>query len=247
MNPIGIRNEDQMGSRDRWFEDRTTAISVLEHGGAVPGGTRVRRSGWPGWRSATGRSCGRRARASSGWPSPSATTGTTPNITHAAPGSTSDPSSAPPPGRAHRAPGEGWPRPTPRRRTGWPSGPASTAALGRRRPCRALSRLTLRWSDAHGGVTVPVERPSRWQDPHGGATLSGSASLSAWALSRGVVLLPGRLGWAAGGERARGGGRRRRGRACISCRNRRGRVGCGRPSCRPGVGAGRRRRAARLR
>ena len=176
MNPIGIRNEDQIGSRDPWFEDRTTAISVLEHGGAVPGGARVWRSGWPGWRSATGRSCGRRARAGSGWPSPSATTGTTPDATHAAPGSTSDPSSAPPPGRAPPGSGRGLARPA-------PNGPSP-----------------------QGGWAEPL-----------------------------------------GGERARGGGRRRRGRACISCRNRRGRVGCGRPSCRPGVGAGRRRRAARLR
>jgi hypothetical protein len=45
-----------------------------------------------------------------------------------------------------------------------------------------------------------------------------------------------------------GGGRWRRGRACISCLSRRGRVGCGRPSCRPGgVERWWRRRAPRLR
>jgi hypothetical protein len=35
MNPIGIRDEDQIGSRGWRFEDRTAANSVLEHGGAV--------------------------------------------------------------------------------------------------------------------------------------------------------------------------------------------------------------------
>jgi hypothetical protein len=214
MNPIGIRNEDQIGTRDPWFADRTTATSVLEHGGAVPGGTRVRRSRWPAWRSATGRSCGRRAGASSGWPMPSATTGTTPDATHAAPGSTSDPGSAPRPGSAHRAPGAGWPRPAPRRWTGWPSGSASTASLP-----SALSRLTLPAERPHPRRRSPVE----------------------------VVLHPREAGPSRRVERARGGGRRRRGRACISCRSRRGRAGCGRPSCRPGVGAGRRRRAARPR
>ena len=179
MNPIGIRNEDQLGTRDPWFADRTTATSVLEHGGAVPGGTRVRRSRWPAWRSATGWSCGRRARAGSGWPMPSATTGTMPDATHAAPGSTSDPGSAPRPGSAHRAPAA---RPHPRRRS-------------------------------------PAE----------------------------VVLHPREAGPSRRVERARGGGRRRRGRACISCRSRRGRAGCGRPSCHPGVAVGWRRRAPRLR
>jgi hypothetical protein len=101
MNPIGIGNEDRIGSRGRWFGDGTTATSVLEHGGAGPGGTGVRRSGWVRRRSATGRSCGPRARAGSGWTSPSGTTGSAPNASHAAaPGSTSDPGSAPPPGRA---------------------------------------------------------------------------------------------------------------------------------------------------
>jgi hypothetical protein len=33
MNPIGIGNEDRIGSRGRWFGDGTTATSVLEHGG----------------------------------------------------------------------------------------------------------------------------------------------------------------------------------------------------------------------
>ena len=47
--------------------------------------------------------------------------------------------------------------------------------------------------------------------------------------------------------RVRGGGRWRRGRACTSCLSRRGRAGCGRPSCRRCVGAGWRRRAPRLR
>jgi hypothetical protein len=30
MNPIGICNEDRVGSRGPWFGDRTTATSVLE-------------------------------------------------------------------------------------------------------------------------------------------------------------------------------------------------------------------------
>jgi hypothetical protein len=47
--------------------------------------------------------------------------------------------------------------------------------------------------------------------------------------------------------RVRNGRWRRRGRACTSCRSRRGRVGCGRPSCRPGVGVGWRRRVPRPR
>jgi hypothetical protein len=100
MNPIGIGNEDRIGSRGPWFGD-CTATSVLEQGGAGPGGARVRRSGWVGRRSATGGSCGRRARAGSGWTSPSAMTGGTPNATRAAaPGSPSDPGSAPLPGSA---------------------------------------------------------------------------------------------------------------------------------------------------
>jgi hypothetical protein len=115
MNPIGIRNEDRIGSRGPWFGD-CTATSVLEQGGAGPGGARVRRSGWVGRRSATGGSCGRRARAGSGWTSPSAMTGGTPNATRAAaPGSPSDPGSAPLPGSApglgvaglRRCPGRG--------------------------------------------------------------------------------------------------------------------------------------------
>ena len=32
MNPIGIRNEDRISSRDPWFQDRTTVVSVPEHG-----------------------------------------------------------------------------------------------------------------------------------------------------------------------------------------------------------------------
>jgi hypothetical protein len=91
MNPIGVRNEDQIRSRGRM-----TATAASEQGGAGPVGTRVRRSGWARWRSATGRSCGPRARAGSGWTSPSATTGTTASAIYAAaPGSSSDPSPAP--------------------------------------------------------------------------------------------------------------------------------------------------------
>jgi len=100
MNPIGVGNEDRIGARGPWFGD-CTATSVLEQGGAGPGGARVRRSGWVGRRSATGGSCGRRARAGSGWTWPSAMTGGTRNATRAAaPGSPSDPGSAPLPGSA---------------------------------------------------------------------------------------------------------------------------------------------------
>ena len=156
MNPIGIRNEDQIGTRDPWFAAHTTATSVLEHGGAVPGGTRVRRSGWPGWRSATGRSCGRRARAGSGWPSPSATTGTTPDATHAAPGSTSDPSSAPPPGRAPPGSGRGLARPA-------PNGPSPQGGwaepLGGE---RASTPAVVRALAGHGvGAARPTSRQGR--------------------------------------------------------------------------------------
>jgi hypothetical protein len=48
MNPIGIGDEDRIGCRDPSVEDRTTVVPVPEHGGAGPGGTRVRRSRWPG-------------------------------------------------------------------------------------------------------------------------------------------------------------------------------------------------------
>jgi hypothetical protein len=100
MNPIGIGNEHRIGFRDPSFDDHTATAPVLEHGGADPGGTRVRRSAWPGRRSATGRSCGRPAPAGSGWTRPSGTTARKPGATHAGPVATRTPSSAPPPGRA---------------------------------------------------------------------------------------------------------------------------------------------------
>jgi hypothetical protein len=193
MNRIGIRDEDRIGARDPSVEDRTTVIWVLEHGGAGPGGTRVRRSGWPGWRSATGGSCGPRAPAGSGWTSPSAAAGRTPSAARAGPGSTSGPGSARPPGRA-----------PPDLQTARVAGPVERP-IGARTDGRRFGRITL---GRRSGRTP--RRPA-------GSGVTGTAVA------------------------ARGGELRRRGRACISCRSRRGRVGCGRPSCRLGVGVGGRR------
>ena len=189
MNPIGIRAEDRIGSQGPWFEDRR-ATPVPEHGGADPGGSTVRGSRWPGWRRATGRSCGRRAPPGSAWRRPSTTTRSPPPATSAfavASAGPPDPGSAAPP----------------------------PAASGRTSPL-------------HPWVNYPRVRASRPRRTGGG---------------------PGRC---LGGVRdpalpAMAAASRRRGRACTSCPSRRGRAGCDRPSCRPGVGAGMRRRAPRLR
>jgi hypothetical protein len=310
MNPIGIRNEHRTSSRDPWLDDRTTAVQAPEHGGAGPGGTRVRRSAWAGWRSATGRSCGRRAPAAAAWTRPSATTPSTPDATHGAPASTSAASSVPPPGRAppsgsRRCPqlgagqppwaggGTAWARilsishggvlrtalvrslrwppcRVPRNRLGTygrASRGASRARLQRKRPASLHTRsrkeprgTTSPSADGRAGRAVPLARLDKGlagppvEGPRTGTRGGGSPGSARGRrlprvgpgrrlprLGRGAPQVgPGRLPrW--------GGGRRLHGRACTSCRSRRGRVGCGRPSCRPGVGAGWRRRVPRLR
>jgi hypothetical protein len=98
MNPIGIPNEVRMSSGRPWYGGRRTT-KLPGHGRAGPGGMEVRRSGWPGWRSATGRSCGPRAPAGSGWTRPAATPRSPPQAPCAAPAPSRAPSSAPPPGR----------------------------------------------------------------------------------------------------------------------------------------------------
>jgi hypothetical protein len=184
MNPIGIRNEDRIGSRDPWFDVRLAVIPVPEHGGVGPCGTRVRRSAWPRWRSATGGSCGRRAPAGSVWMWPFGTTGSRSDATHAAPASTPAPSSAPHPGRAplHRVPRErrppgsarasptgypvrqpaqlrvSQPRPVPRDLPQWP--PGSSAAGFRGDPAGLLGTSLGRFRRNRLG-RVPPERPSR--------------------------------------------------------------------------------------
>ena len=108
MNRIGIRAEDRIGSREPWFGDHR-ATSVPEHGRADPGGSTVRGSRWPGWRRATGMTCGRRAPPGSASTRPSTTTRSPPPATSASAAASagpSGPSSAPPPpaadGRPHR-------------------------------------------------------------------------------------------------------------------------------------------------
>ena len=95
MNPIGIRDEVQTDCGKPWSGGRRTT-RLPGHGGAGPSGTRVRGSRWPGWRSSTGRSCGRRAPPGSGSRSASGTTRSHPTATCAVPGTRSAPSCAPP-------------------------------------------------------------------------------------------------------------------------------------------------------
>jgi hypothetical protein len=236
MNPIGIRNEDRTRSRDPWFQDRTTVVAVPEHGGAGPSGTRVRRSAWPGRQSATGRSCGRPAPAGSGWTPPSGTTASARDATYAGPATTRAPSSVPPRGRA-----------SPRgRRTGQPRGSVCVASA-RSVGCGVDRGPELRWTSrasarACGGPGGPPASPRAPAWEPGGPPGPPWTSPGLRGLPRG---LRGPNGTQAGPMW--GAGRWRRGRACTSCRSRRGRVGCGRPSCRPGVGAGWRRRAPRPR
>src|SRR4029450_4734288 len=119
MNPIEIRDEERIGSPRSGPGDRKAVTWVPGQGRVGPSGTRLRGSGWPGWRGATGRgagasvwpgwrgatgrSCGPRTPAASGWTPRSGTTATAPNratpdgryaVTGASPG----PSSAPRPG-----------------------------------------------------------------------------------------------------------------------------------------------------
>jgi hypothetical protein len=208
MNPIEIRTEERIGSRDRWFGGGTPAAPVPEHGGAGPGGTTVRRSAWRGWRSATGRTCGRPAPAGPASTWPSAMSRSPPDASLAAPASALGPSSAAKPGS-----------PPPRGAPG--SAPAAPDSAPRH-------------PAAHLGTPQRTSAPRRRPVAHPGGPLRG------WRAAA-VVPLAGRAPrWA--------GGRWRRGRACTSCPSRRGRAGCGRPSCRPGVGPGwRRRRGPRLR
>jgi hypothetical protein len=98
LNPIGFHDEVRTGSGKPWCGGRWTS-RLPGHGRAGPGRTRVRGSGWPGWRSATGRSCGPRAPAGSGWRCPSATTRSPPGAPCAGPAPGLVPSFAPAPGR----------------------------------------------------------------------------------------------------------------------------------------------------
>jgi hypothetical protein len=257
MNPIGVRNEHRVSSRDPSVEDRTTVVLVPEHGGAGPGGTRVRRSRWPGWRSATGRSCGPRAPAGSRWTSPSAATGSA--RTPPAP-----PPSAPPSQAPHHLPVGPTGSPTrPRCRSREPKprfqlrAVKAEAGVSRSRgsavkeaPGSSTARRTPQAVSA--GCVVREERPSETRAdglPVRVGRLRTALRFRPTILGRLAGSWGGRFSNLSGLDRccARGGGRWRRGRACISCRSRRGRVGCGRPSCRIGVGVGWRRRAPRLR
>ena len=121
MNPIGICNEDRVGSRGPWFGDRTTATSVLERwsGSGRYEGSGVGMAGMAEryWKELRPSSAGRfpldvairRDRERT-------------NATRAAPVGPSEPGSAPPPGRAHRisnptalpVPGTQAPLPAPR-------------------------------------------------------------------------------------------------------------------------------------
>jgi hypothetical protein len=164
MNPIGIRNEDQIGTRDPWFADRTTATSVLEHGErfrAVRGFGG--RDGRHGGALLEGAAAVERGPAPAGRCHPPR------------PGPHRTPPTPPPAAHPTQAPHHGPVAPTGLRERAGPgrlrgAGPAGRAVLRRRRPCRALSpRLTL-----------PVEGPSRWRD-----ALRQSETPSASALSRG--------------------------------------------------------------
>jgi hypothetical protein len=213
MNPIGLRDEEEIGSREPWFEDRRATL-FPEHDGADPGGSTVRGSRWPGWRRVTGRSCGRRAPPGSASTRPStATRSPPPAASAAASASPPGPSSAPPPPAA-----SGTPSPSAQERGSLPA-----------RPWRERGTLLTR-------AGARVAGPSR---PGAGAWVPGPVGPG---LGRVIQCGCGTHRFA-----ARGGRWRRRGRACISCLSRRGRVGCGRPSCRRGVGAGWGWRSARLR
>jgi hypothetical protein len=218
MNPIEIRTKERIGSRDWWFGGGTPAAPVPEHGGAGPGGTTVRRSAWRGWRSATGRSCGRPAPAGPASTWPSTMSRSPPDESLAAPASALGPSSAAHPGSAPRDA-----RPHTLTAGGVPRHPAADpgARPHTRRSAPAPGRAP------HSSPVAPADPGGALGRPSGSAprrpvarVAGGRRCSSGWPCPR----------WA--------GGRWRRGRACTSCRSRRGRVGCGRPSCRPGVGPG---------
>jgi hypothetical protein len=211
MNPIGIPDEDRICARGPWFADRTTATSVLGHGGAGPGGPRFGgRDGPDGGAVLEGAAAVERGPVPTGRRHP-------PRPEPHRPPPTPAPPPAHPTQAAHHLPVE--PRPGPR--SGRSARPASCAKAPRR-DGPVFS----------GGSSTPTGSPF-----HREAT--------AWPRS-GPLAFP----WKAAArplDRARGAGLPRRGRACISCPNRRGRVGCGRPSCRRCVGAGWWRRVPRPR
>jgi hypothetical protein len=229
------------GPRTR-FEDHRGAVRGASGDGQS--GEGVRGSRWPGtgWRSATGGTCGRRppVGTSSRWAP--ATTGRRPGATCDAPGVGPGPSSALPPGSRpsnaggpSKEPFASWPdRSAP---LAWPPPTPAATHPGRHHPGH----------ERPGHPRPPGPGPAVGTTPAGpsapaGYTHAGPTSPTLGYHSRrtnppviGTTRWVRRVGW------------RLRGRACTSCLNRRGRVGCGRPSCRCGVGAGWRRLALRPR
>jgi hypothetical protein len=123
--------------------------------------------------------------------------------------------------------------------TGWSTGSCTCPARGR--PIPAAARLPGSPSPAKrpGRASVVDERCQAANDPPNGPTSRAG---------RGRAEASGRPPTSGSSTRRVGGwvtraGSRLRGRACTSCLSRRGRAGCGRPSCRPGAGAGWSRRA----
>jgi hypothetical protein len=109
MNQIGLHNEEWMSAPEPWVRGPQGDGPGPGTTRSGPGGTKVRGSRW---RSATGRSHGRRGLAGSGWTRASAPPARKPGATCVAHAPTPAPGSAPPPGRAHlrwRPPAPCWP------------------------------------------------------------------------------------------------------------------------------------------
>jgi len=98
MNRIGRGNEEWVSSPEPWVRGPQGGGPGPGARSSGPGGTKVRGSRW---RSATGRSYGRRRLAGSGWTRASAPPARKPGATCVAHARTPAPGSAPPPGSVH--------------------------------------------------------------------------------------------------------------------------------------------------